>query len=168
MASDSAPILAWAESDADRRAAAQFFARVVRADPTYISHGEIQWALSPDGVHWAPDLEARLEREFVGADAPALLIARLEGAIAGAASVSWIEDAPTPHGVLNDLAVAPEARRHGIARMLVAAVEQRAREREIGWMFLESGLGNEGAHRFFETEDYAPVSKVFAKRLTGE
>tara|TARA_Y100000815_G_scaffold11269_1_gene10117 strand:+ start:3203 stop:3685 length:483 start_codon:yes stop_codon:yes gene_type:complete len=160
--------LAWAESDADRRAAAQFFARVVRADPTYISHGEIQWALSPDGVHWAPDLEARLEREFVGADAPALLIARLEGAIAGAASVSWIEDAPTPHGVLNDLAVAPEARRHGIARMLVAAVEQRAREREIGWMFLESGLGNEGAHRFFETEDYAPVSKVFAKRLTGE
>ena len=66
MASDSAPILAWAESEAERRAAAQFFARVVRADPAYISHGEIQWALSPDGVHWAPDLEARLEREFVG------------------------------------------------------------------------------------------------------
>ena len=40
-----------------------------------------------------------------------------------------------------------------------------ARKRGMKWMFPESGLRNEMAHRFFEARGYEPVSKVFAQRL---
>ena len=40
----------WAE-------AAQFFARVIAAGTSYISHGEMQTGLSLDGKTWAPGLE---------------------------------------------------------------------------------------------------------------
>jgi hypothetical protein len=33
------------------------------------------------------------------------------------------------------------------------------------WLFLESGLNNASAHRFFERAGYQAISKVFAKQL---
>jgi hypothetical protein len=41
---------AWAPSATEWCDAAEFFARVMSADPAYISHGEIQAGLSPDGL----------------------------------------------------------------------------------------------------------------------
>lgn len=162
----SAVSLAWAKNAEERCSAGVFFARAIVGDPAYISHGEVQQALSPDGATWAPDLEVRLLREFEPEDASrSIALARRDGALVGAASVLWESDAPTPHAVLADLAVAPDLRSEGIGAALAGFIEAETRRRGLGWIFLESGLNNEGAHSFFERSGFRVISKVFAKRL---
>lgn len=158
--------LSWAQDADERRAAAVFLAGAIAGDPSYISHGEVQQALSPDAVAWAPDLEARLIREFAKADAAhGLAQARRSGVLVGVASASWESTAPAPYAVLADLAVASDLRGRGVGAALVAFVEAEARRRGLGWVFLESGVKNERAHDFFEREGFGVLSKVFAKRL---
>lgn len=158
--------LTWAATTAERELAARFFANVIAADGSYISHGEIQQGLSPDGVRWADDLETRLLNEFSGEGESGVIALAYHGdMLVGAASVAWMPDAEAPYATLADLAVAPEARQHGVGAALVAFIEAEARSRGLGWVFLESGLGNHGAHDFFMREGYAAISKVFAKRL---
>ncbi|HRP11498.1 MAG TPA: GNAT family N-acetyltransferase [Terricaulis sp.] len=141
----------------------------VSLDTRYISHGEIQQSLSLDGKQWAPNAVELIARECAAiADDPGVSLAAAydgAGALQGAAIAVWELEAPNPHVVIADLVVDPNARSGGVGRALVAFVEAEARARGIGWAFLESGLGNERAHHFFEREGFAVVSKVFAKRL---
>src|SRR5690606_41812298 len=84
-------MLAWSERADEHREAAQFFARVISADPAYISHGEVQTGLSLDGMTWAPDLGARglVDRTDMGAHG-GLALARAEQARSfAAASLSY-------------------------------------------------------------------------------
>jgi ribosomal protein S18 acetylase RimI-like enzyme len=158
--------LSWAESVEERREAARFLAASIKDDPAYISHGEVQQALSRDAKSWAPDLEARLVRELEGAVAGrGVALARRGGELVGIASASWETKAPTPHAVLADLAVRPDIRDQGVGLALVKFVEAEAAKRGLKWMFLESGLKNRRAHAFFEREGFNVLSKVFVKRL---
>lgn len=158
--------LQWAHTLEERRSAAAFLARTIKGDTSYISHGEVQQALSADGVRWAPDLENCLTREFEKQDESAgLVLARRGDELVGIASVSWETDAPAPHAVLADLSVEPGARSGGIGAALVAFIENEAKRRGCGFIFLESGLRNERAHAFFERADFHVISKVFMKRL---
>lgn len=142
----------------------------VSLDAAYISHGEIQQALSPDGKVWAADIVALLEHEARRSAASEGRVEVLEardgaGARVGAATIVWELDEPTPHVILADLIVDPAARSLGVGKAIVAFVEAEAKARGVGWAFLESGLANHRAHDFFEREGFAVVSKVFAKRL---
>lgn len=159
--------ICWASEDADLCEAARFFARVIAADPAYISHGEIQTALSPDGATWAPDLERRFLEDLRAFDpARGVALAREGGAIVAAAVAHWATDeGEAPYGVLEDLAVDPARRNRGMGERLVRFIEAEAHARDAKWLFLESGRRNHRAHAFFERAGFAPVSTVFAKKL---
>ena len=152
---------AWAE-------AARFFARVISADPGYISHGEIQTGLSTDGKTWIPDLEARFLAEARSDQSGrSLAVARdASNAIVAAAAVSWSVDTEAARfATLQDLAVEPSFRSQGLGARMVQFVEREARARGAAWLFLESGKDNRRAHQFFERTGFQEVSQVFAKRL---
>ena len=158
-------ILAWAAPD-QLEAAARFLAAAVRADDRYVSHGEVQTGLSPDGERWAPDLEALMVEDFkdLGPDR-AVLLAHVDGRLAGVAVILRHADDRARYVVVEDVAVAPEARAAGVGGRMMDAIEADARASGADWAFLESGLDNDDAHRFFERRAYRPLSKVFAKRL---
>lgn len=160
--------IAWEEGQAAWMEAARFFARVISADPAYISHGEIQTGLSADGKTWIPDLEARFLAEATSDQSGrSLALARdAKGAIIAAAAVSWnFENEEAPFAVLQDLAVEPSLRSRGLGAELVKFVEREARARNAAWLFLESGRENRHAHEFFERAGFQEISHVFAKRL---
>jgi ribosomal protein S18 acetylase RimI-like enzyme len=160
--------IGWEDGPAALADAARFFARVISAEPAYISHGEIQTGLSADGETWVPDLEARfLAEATTDQSGRSLAVARdAANAIVAAAAVSWsFETAQPRFAVLQDLAVEPSLRSKGLGATIVEFVEREAQARNARWLFLESGKNNRRAHAFFERQDYQVISHVFAKRL---
>lgn len=161
-------VIKWADRKQEWAEAARFFARVIAPDPAYISHGEIQGALSLDGKTWAPDLERRFLEELGDLDdTRGIAIMRDEsGAIVSAANVTWsFEVAEAPFATLQDLAVEPALRSAGLGAKLLAFIEKEARRRGAKWLFLESGKDNHRAHAFFERHGFGEVSHVFMKRF---
>lgn len=160
--------IGWEEGAAAWADAARFFARVISADPAYISHGEIQAGLSADGKTWIADLEARFLMEATSDQSDrSLAVARdTENAIVAAAAVSWhFETGDARYAVLQDLAVEPSLRSRGLGAQMVEFVEREVRARDAAWLFLESGKDNRRAHRLFERAGFQEISHVFAKRL---
>lgn len=157
----------WDKSQGAAREAAGFAGRVIGSDTRYISHGEVQTGLSPDGHRWADDLGALYAEDFAElGDERDLLIGRDDrGAIVAIAIIAWEETPRRRFAVLEDMAVEPALRSHGIGEQVLRAVEARVAERGIDWLFLESGIDNHGAHRFFEKNGFRTLSHVFAKRL---
>jgi len=160
-------MLAWSERADEHREAAHFFARVISADPAYISHGEVQTGLSLDGMTWAPDLEARLLEDMTDmGDDRSLALARDEqDRIVAAAILYWETTPRVSFGILEDMAVDPGQRSAGLGARLSAFIDDEARRRGCRWMFLESGNNNTRAHAFFERDGYREISHTFVKAL---
>lgn len=158
---------AWDKSVGVTREAAAFAGRVIGSDIRYISHGEIQTGLSVDAAHWAPDLARLYAEDFADlGDGRDLLVARDgDGRLLGIAVVAWEETPRRRFAVLEDMAVDPDQRSHGLGAGMLEQVEMKVRARGISWLFLESGLNNHGAHRFFERHGFDMISHVFAKAL---
>jgi len=151
---------------ADVADAATFAGAVIGQSPEYISHGEIQTGLSDDGKHWIDNLAARYAEDFADPGERDMLVARAaDGSVCGVLIVAWKDNDPRKFAVIEDMAVDPACRSQGIGQQLMALAEERIRQRGVEWVFLESGLRNEHAHRFFEREGFHPVSHVFARRL---
>lgn len=151
---------------ADIREAAAFAATVVGQSTEYISHGEIQTGLSPDGRRWADNLAELYAADFAERRDRDLLVGRnTDGAVCAFLVVAWEASARREFAVIEDMAVAPHLRGQGIGRELLALAQERIRQRGIDWVFLESGVANKGAHRFFEREGFDTVSHVFARKL---
>jgi GNAT superfamily N-acetyltransferase len=161
--------LGWDKSPETGIVAADLAGRIIGSQPSYISHGEIQTGLSPDGKSWAPDLTDLYRADLLDlGEERDLAVARDgDGALIGFAIVAWEESSRRKFAVLEDMVVDPALRSHGVGSKLLALVEEAVRGRGIEWLFLESGLGNHGAHRFFEREGFETVSHVFSKRLAG-
>ncbi|TGX56034.1 GNAT family N-acetyltransferase [Sphingomonas gei] len=160
--------LEWNNAAGIARAAADFASRVIGSDARYISHGEIQTGLSPDGKRWADNLDALYAADFAElGDVRDLLTGRDgQGAIVAMAIVAWEATSRRRFAVLEDMAVDPALRSLGIGEQVLRAVEGRVAERGIDLLFLESGLDNHGAHRFFERSGFHTVSHVFMKQVT--
>ena len=159
--------LAWDKSSAATAEAAAFAARVIGGDTAYISHGEIQTGLSRDTENWSPELGDLYAEDFtdLGSDRDLLLARDRGGAMVGIAVLAWEETPRRRFAVLEDMAVAPEQRSHGIGALLIDAVQNRVKERGVEWLFLESGVRNDRAHAFFERCGFIMTSHVFARRL---
>jgi ribosomal protein S18 acetylase RimI-like enzyme len=159
--------LAWVATAAEREAAGRFLAAAVKDDARYISHGEIQCGLSPDGRRWADDLGTLLAEDMAGiGDDRSVLVARgATAAIVGVAIVFWVATPRVRYAVLEDLAVAPAMRSHGLGERMTDAVAAEARSRGAAWLFLESGRDNHRAHDFFTRHGFTEMSRVFARRL---
>lgn len=160
----------WDNSPAAAREAATFAGRVIGSDTRYISHGEIQTGLSEDGARWAENLDDLYLEDFfeLGADRDLLVASDADGVIVGMLVLAWEETSRRRFAVLEDMAVEPALRSAGIGEKLLSRTEARVRERGIEWLFLESGLENHGAHRFFERHEFKPISHVFAKRVAAQ
>ena len=158
--------LSWAGSKEEWAEAAHFFTQTLAADPAYISHGEIQTGLSPDGKSWAPDLESRFLAELGSFnDKRGIALLRCAGGkIAAAANVTWPEEtAGAPFATLQDMAVDPAMRSAGLGAQLLRFVEDEAARRGAKFIFLESGKNNRQAHAFFERNGFGEVSRVYMK-----
>lgn len=156
----------WASTD-QLPAIAAFLSGVIGQDARYISHGEIQAGLSTHGETWVDDLAARFAVDFRSLDPDRRVVAAHDpgGVLVGAAVVLTVDGPDAAYVVIEDVAVDPGARSHGVGGALIAFIEGAAREAGAQWAFLESGLDNERAHAFFERQAYRPLSKVFGKRL---
>lgn len=152
----------------DAAKAAAFAGRIIGQNTDYISHGEIQTGLSPDGEVWASNLADLYAHDFTDLEGRDLLVARsADGEIAAIAIVAWEESARRRFAVLEDMAVDPAQRSSGIGGQVVEAVAKRVAERGVEWLFLESGLRNLRAHAFFERHGFEEISHVFARRFPG-
>lgn len=139
---------------------------MIGGDTAYISHGELQTGLAEDPATWAPDLADLYAQDFAKlGDERDLLIARESADIVGIAIVAWETSARRRFAVLEDMAVDPERRSAGVGQAMLREIERVVAARGIDWIFLESGLRNTRAHRFFEREGFDKLSEVFGKRL---
>ena len=167
MGDDRSGAPVWDDSAVTRAEAAAFFARVIGSDSRYISHGEVQCGLSEDGKSWVGDLDARFAEDMAEDDPERdLLVMRDEaGLIVAAAIAYWVASPRVRYGIIEDMAVDPAQRSAGLGSIMVAEIEQRARDRQCRWLFLESGKDNERAHGFFESSGFAMLSHTFSKKL---
>ncbi|MBS0384404.1 MAG: GNAT family N-acetyltransferase [Proteobacteria bacterium] len=165
----NAPVsIEWTRDPAELEQTAKFFARVISNDPSYISHGEIQTALSLDGMTWRSDLEMRFIESMRNIDsARGVVLARNEAhELVGASIVHWSqESAEAPFATIEDLAVEPANRKSGVGASLVRAIVLEARAKGMRWLMLESGKRNHAAHAFFEGQSFELISHVFARKL---
>ncbi len=156
-----------ADDEASRRRVADFLSRTIRSDPRYISHGEIQCGLSPDGKRWHEDLGTRMREQLAGPsdDKTIIMGHRPNGELVAAAILLHVENNGIRHLVIEDLSVDPSQRSHGVGAKMMTFIEDHARREKMDWVFLESGRENHRAHAFFEQHGFNEVSHVFAKRL---
>jgi GNAT superfamily N-acetyltransferase len=118
------------------------------------------------GYPAAPD-EIRRRMEQLDRDGQTTLVAELDGGPAGVAVIQispvLLDKAPTCR--LAVLVVADLARRQGIGRALVLAVEEEARRSGCNWIVLESGAWQDKAHSFYRSLGYESVALDFSKEL---
>lgn len=161
----------WAKGAAEIMELGAFFARNAVELPEYISHGEIQCELSRDGLSWdakAAKLITAYFRELGQNRVPVLVAGAWSegGGPVAVAVVEIVERETLKYAILADLLVEAESRLKGIGGRMMRFIEKEMRSQGVDWLFLESGVRNESAHRFFENLQYRQTSKVFAKRLS--
>ena len=83
------------------------------------------------------------------------LVARLDGRPVGCAGICRCEGKRTAE--LRRMYVAPEARRLGIARTLMSALEEKTRELGYGTLRLETGPEQPEAVRLYETGGFSLI-----------
>lgn len=82
---------------------------------------------------------------------------------------NYAEGAPNESvAYVEDLWVAPERRRQGIARQLLAHVERWARDEGLGWIGSDARLDNLESHRWHRAAGFDEVERlvVFGKPLS--
>jgi GNAT superfamily N-acetyltransferase len=89
-------------------------------------------------------------------DIAVFLVARRDGEPIGCGGLRALD---ATHGEVKRMYVAPEARGTGVARAILAALEDEARDR--GWtrLVLETGSKQPDAIRFYTREGYTPIER---------
>ncbi|OQX05145.1 MAG: hypothetical protein BWK76_27855 [Desulfobulbaceae bacterium A2] len=146
---------------------ADFFVACV--DASYISHGEMMEGRATYSGTWSDHFDERMRGEFAqvleNGSTCGVAVARLHGALVGLALVEWAVTGSLPYMVLSDMVVDRTSRRLGIGRQLLVFIEDQARQKGMHAMFLESGIRNSDAHRFFQREGFSVVSLTMMKKL---
>jgi ribosomal protein S18 acetylase RimI-like enzyme len=154
----------------------QFFANNIT--PEYISHSELQGPRATDVGSWAADLEGVLTREIEDRirntrdassdeeESRKLVVAAWDfQLIVGLGLVSFFPRAPKPYGVVEDIVVSKEHRGRRIGAKLLDWIIREAENQNYDRLFLESGISNDRAHKFFEDHGFTPCSIVMLKNL---
>lgn len=158
----------------DRGMAAPLAALMVRnLDPSYISHSEMMEGRALDRERWTGALESQLEAEFRGvleSEAGAPGADRLAVAYRGSqpvalAVVEGPSGASPSFAVIADLIVDLPERGSGTGRRLMAWIEKELLRLGVRRLFLESGVRNERAHRFFKDSGFETCSVVMMKEI---
>ncbi len=113
-------------------------------------------------------LRAEIAPRLVGAPGPdgkPIAVGEDGGRLVALAYVAFAASAPVPFAIVEDLIVSPAVRGRGAGKAVLEWIAAEARGRGIRRLFLESGIGNERAHAFFEREGFRPTSVVMMKEL---
>jgi len=146
-------------------------AGVVALETNYISHGEYLEGLSPDGRSWAKDLARRyagdIRAMLTGVDDESRLAEARDarGALLGLAIVAFNDNGAELCWIIEDMAVLPAARGHGVGAAFVEFIAAEAKKAGAKKLMLESGVDNHGAHRLFEATGFKLYSKVFVRSV---
>jgi GNAT superfamily N-acetyltransferase len=118
---------------------------------------------------WSPNLASVFEREIAtrvergrgriaqNDSSHPVLVAEQDGRLLGLALVSFFPAAPVPYGILEDIVVDDRDRNSGLGKRILDWITEEAKMIGCVRLFLESGLGNEAAHHFFEREGFKTV-----------
>ncbi|MBV9983088.1 GNAT family N-acetyltransferase [Bradyrhizobium sp.] len=145
--------------------------------PQYISHSELQGyrALKPE--QWAENIETVIREEIgsrlgqprqtfpSGQAWQGVIQAREDDRLVGVALVTISRSAAVPFGVIEDIVVGKGLRDGGRGRALMEWIAAEMLRAGITRLFLESGIGNERAHRLFEGMGFKPISVVMMREL---
>ena len=161
--------LHWITAPAAKALTARAIADIMVSDPAYICRDEYTDGFSADGKTWNanaadaltefflsdPDMQDRL---FVQASDEA-------GAFLGGVVIEPGHNDHEKYWTIEDLVVAPAARRRGIGDALLGFLMSEARKAGIARLMLESGVANHGAHTLFDKKGFGQVSTLYAYRL---
>lgn len=150
---------------------ADFF--VANVDPEYISHQEMQGGRALSANQWDSDLRSSLVKEVLeiwttvatAECSRGIVEARIGGTLVGMAIMSWYMSAKVPYSWGEDLVVLRSSRGKKIGLQMVEWILQELRNKGIRRVFLESGVGNDHAHRYFEQVGFSTCSIVMMKSL---
>jgi GNAT superfamily N-acetyltransferase len=161
----------WAAATDDPELLASFFLESL--DPSYISHTELQEGRATTPTAWSASLPALLSADFAKlcmdpSNDGRIALAYRDTELVGLAVLSLHVTGPSPWCVLEDLIVKPSARHLQIGAQLIGWLEKQAAVHGATRMFLESGIQNAAAHRFFHRRGYHDCSIVMMKDLTQD
>lgn len=111
-----------------------------------------------------------VRRDLLGASPrAALLVAEVDGRLAGFVTGNAVYDSMRAADAffLNDLYVAPEARRRGAGRALVARLAALAKERGALCLWWGVDLGDDEALRFYDALGAEDEGQFFGRILVG-
>lgn len=157
---------------ADAPVLADLFIGHIDAHPEYISHGEMQMGVG-EGEIRAGVLTARTAvdgrekwmkyiRKHIGeTDVAAVWKAVEEDEIVGFAVADVEEDGDEPFGMVCDVLVKEGFRGQGAGAALLQTAVDWLRGRGVKGIYLESGINNHAAHRFFEKRGFAHISEIY-------
>lgn len=95
---------------------------------------------------------------FVGE--PAFLLAEVDDDLLGYVVADWMPNAGGALGHVKDLAVAPEARRNGLGRLLLRRAVSRLLVEGVATVKLEVRASNTAAKRLYADEGFEVVRRV--------
>ena len=139
--------------------------------PAYISHGEVFCGRAQSLTEWVPNLVEVVAQEVTDAltvdmDTKQVWVALDGESLVGLAIVSIQSERVA---TFDDMVVVQGGRSKGYGeqfyRALLVGLKAELPALEVG--MCESGLHNEGAHRFIERLGFEAVSKVFSYTFTS-
>lgn len=146
----------------------------------YPSHGDIMEGRAENSDRWVEDLAEVHAHELAEVDLrgglfdrPGIRVAMAEehGQLVGFAMVAHVavdvgRRQPVVYARLDDIVVAPGHQGLGIGTALVSWVESELVKVSVTRVFLESGIRNTRAHKFFNRHGYTTTSVTMMKDLT--
>jgi len=168
--------MGWAAANRDAQEFVNFFCdQVTKNNNTdFVSFGEITDGRAISMNSWSPGLRGVLTREIsagLSLEKPddeymRIFEAREDETLVAYALLSFHPSAESPHVWLHDVIVDEQRRSTGIGAGLVNAIESELRAAgDIKYVFLESSVKKEKAHRFFGRLGYEPSAVVMIKTL---
>jgi len=139
----------------------------------YISHGEVLDGITRDFHSQVPNLREQKMEEFrliiIGQEIEkSILVAHQKNEVVGFlfGGIERCTREGTPLAAsIYDLGVMDSYRNQGIGTKLIEAFVCWARNKGTFWVFLESGVNNENAHRLFKKFGFTLTSHVFMMPL---
>ncbi|MFQ8827503.1 MAG: N-acetyltransferase family protein [Alistipes sp.] len=152
----------------DRQKLCDLFAELIENHKEYISHGELQMGIATNRGELAPDFRDAwlryLDRQIADPETR-IMLAERDGALAGFVIYGINRNGVAPYGVIYDVGLLPRHRSRGTGSLLVRTALDALREKGIADCYLESGVDNHSAHRFFEKFGFGQVSCIFRAKL---
>lgn len=157
----------------DASALADLFFATLKANPQYISHGEIQMGIATgtfkDGIictEIAPEGYEKWQK-YIKTHIIDSSFAEVwkalddEGHIIGFCVADIEDDGDEPFGMICDIIVDPTIRSKGVGSALLQTAIAWLKKRGVRDIFLESGKDNHSAHEFFARRGFHPISHIF-------